>query len=371
MKYFCYQLQDDDCGFACLKMLLANINNDKNYLYLQNYKDKGNYTFFELIKIANLYGVNLKGYKGKMDSKIKTPFICLIKGLNNNHYIIVYSNKMFVKYFDPDNGLVILPKFIFLKRFKGFYLEVESYINLKCNLPRISYFPYIPFFIMIFIGGFLIFISFFIESKIMFIIIFLLIILLEIISNSLLKNKVLKILYSIIKNRDVTYQNFMEISKNYVTYYSLPIKFVEKLTITFLCFFTIVNVAKINELILLIVLLIYILIIRGIIDKMNRRFSLFEKDVFNNNKSKKEYLNKFKKHDKLIGLITNIPYLILIIALLVNLFILKNNDIGFYIYSFIFFNIFNQFIECLKLVKKRNKYLIKVYQIINKTSARE
>ena len=51
--------------------------------------------------------------------------------------------------------------------------------------------------------------------------------------------------------------------------------------------------------------------------------------------------------------------------------ILKNNDIGFYIYSFIFFNIFNQFIECLKLVKKRNKYLIKVYQIINKTSARE
>ena len=39
MKYFCYQLQDDDCGFACLKMLLANINNDKNYLYLQNYKD--------------------------------------------------------------------------------------------------------------------------------------------------------------------------------------------------------------------------------------------------------------------------------------------------------------------------------------------
>ena len=35
MKYYCLQLNDYDCGYAVIKMLLANINNDKNYLFMK------------------------------------------------------------------------------------------------------------------------------------------------------------------------------------------------------------------------------------------------------------------------------------------------------------------------------------------------
>ena len=34
MTYFTYQGNDHDCGFACLKMLLATLNKNKSYLYL-------------------------------------------------------------------------------------------------------------------------------------------------------------------------------------------------------------------------------------------------------------------------------------------------------------------------------------------------
>ena len=31
--FYIPQIKKDDCGFACLKMVLANINKDKNYLF--------------------------------------------------------------------------------------------------------------------------------------------------------------------------------------------------------------------------------------------------------------------------------------------------------------------------------------------------
>ena len=34
--YFISQLGEQDCAFACLKMMLANYQKDKNYLYLPN-----------------------------------------------------------------------------------------------------------------------------------------------------------------------------------------------------------------------------------------------------------------------------------------------------------------------------------------------
>ena len=58
---FIYQGNNFDCGYASLKMLLANVHNDKNYLYLSNEKKDESYSLSDLVNIGKKYGVNLIG----------------------------------------------------------------------------------------------------------------------------------------------------------------------------------------------------------------------------------------------------------------------------------------------------------------------
>ena len=52
MKYFIYQGNDHDCGFAALKMLLANLAKDKSYLYIPKPAKREYYTLEDLNDIA-------------------------------------------------------------------------------------------------------------------------------------------------------------------------------------------------------------------------------------------------------------------------------------------------------------------------------
>ena len=63
MKYQCLQLTNYDCGFACLKMILANFHHDENYLFLKQNLNKKNYSFLELTNIAKDHNLTLKGYE--------------------------------------------------------------------------------------------------------------------------------------------------------------------------------------------------------------------------------------------------------------------------------------------------------------------
>ena len=59
MKYQCLQLTNYDCGFACLKMILANFHYDENYLFLKQNLNKKNYSFLELTNIAKDHNLTL------------------------------------------------------------------------------------------------------------------------------------------------------------------------------------------------------------------------------------------------------------------------------------------------------------------------
>ena len=129
MKYFTYQGSNHDCGFAGLKMLLANLSNNKGYLHLKKEGRKDNYSFLDLIKIASEHGLTLKAYKYATSevNEIKTPFLALI---DENHLVLVKENKR-GKYliYDPGKGIYKMKHSEFDQVWTGKTLEVVDYVK--------------------------------------------------------------------------------------------------------------------------------------------------------------------------------------------------------------------------------------------------
>lgn len=132
MNYISYQGNDNDCGFASLKMLLANLSKNKSYLYLDKLEKRKCYSFSDLINIASEHGLSLKAY---VDDDKDLSFIDNSPGLvnlndnvtYNNHLVYVYKIKRNKVYYnDPNIGACVLSVDKFSELWDGSYLEVES-----------------------------------------------------------------------------------------------------------------------------------------------------------------------------------------------------------------------------------------------------
>ena len=60
--FFIQQTNDHDCGFTCLKILLANIHHDRNYLFMKDTSKEDN-SFYSFIKEASNYQTELVALK--------------------------------------------------------------------------------------------------------------------------------------------------------------------------------------------------------------------------------------------------------------------------------------------------------------------
>lgn len=104
MTYISYQGNDHDCGFAGLRMLLANVSKNKSYLYISKPQKKKNYTYYDLIRYARRYGFRLVAYKLLDNEYMKIPDQSLVL-LKTNH--MVYINKIHKRHvtiYDPAYG---------------------------------------------------------------------------------------------------------------------------------------------------------------------------------------------------------------------------------------------------------------------------
>ena len=131
MSYFCYQGNDNDCGFASLKMLLANLSKDQNYLYLKKGKDKkDSYSFYDLIKIAAEHNLKLEAYQVDYVAfkDLKAPFLAK---LNQNHLVMVKAiKKKSVVVFDPSIGKRKIRTNEFIKMFDGHVIVPINRTNI-------------------------------------------------------------------------------------------------------------------------------------------------------------------------------------------------------------------------------------------------
>ena len=112
--FYIQQITNDDCGFAVLKTMLANIFKNERYLYLKQDESHGAYSFQDLITIAEEEGVTLSGVEAnevELANLALNPFIASTEKDGFKHAIYVYKvKKKYVYIFDPKSGLKKLKK---------------------------------------------------------------------------------------------------------------------------------------------------------------------------------------------------------------------------------------------------------------------
>ena len=129
--YYIPQLHKSSCGMACLKMLLAMVQKDDGYLYLQEDEKHGPYSYQELVTIAQRYDVTLIGvqYSDKDDLRHITefPLILSMFGPNDTKHAVLISQRKGkrLKVHDPAKGVYWQRIDKFITRWDGTALAVN------------------------------------------------------------------------------------------------------------------------------------------------------------------------------------------------------------------------------------------------------
>ena len=173
MQYEILQMSSYDCGFVVLKVMLASLNHDRNYLLMPELKGK-KYSLLDLKNIAKEHQLDLEGYKiDELDtlSTFTFPIICQIKKDKSEHFVLlnkIKNNKYYI--FDPNVGELILSFDEFFEAFNHNILAISEHkkekyivkkekinINLLCSLIFNSMSSIMFFISLIFINDYLLF----------------------------------------------------------------------------------------------------------------------------------------------------------------------------------------------------------------------
>ena len=142
--FYIPQILKTDCGFACLKMVLANINKDKNYLFLPQDEAHGHYSYSDLLELGKTYGVNFVPFEATEKSELSNcssfPLILSITLKNGAKHAVVVTKIKFKKvhYLDPRKGNVSISLKKFIDIWDGTGLMVESFEKRSCPVKQVS-----------------------------------------------------------------------------------------------------------------------------------------------------------------------------------------------------------------------------------------
>ena len=150
--FYVPQIRNDDCGLACLKMLLVKFHKDSNYQFLKVDERKGGYSYHDLIKIAADNSMTLEGIKvvNKMDivkANSLPMIVTLMRKDESKHSVIVEKVVLSkVKIIDPFLGPYWMPLKKFINQWDSTALmvteveESKSEIKDECNvIPKKHY----------------------------------------------------------------------------------------------------------------------------------------------------------------------------------------------------------------------------------------
>lgn len=137
--FYIQQTGSMNCGFTCLKILLANLSKNEDYLFLKEKEEKV-YSYFDIIECAKKEGLILKGVKFSNPeeiSKFKNKFIIVTfkNGKLNHSVVIKFKNKRRIIVLDPDYGINEINFSSFLEKWDKTALIVENFENgdFKCQ----------------------------------------------------------------------------------------------------------------------------------------------------------------------------------------------------------------------------------------------
>jgi len=136
---FVSQTNPHGCGFACLKIVLANLNHDPNYLYLNDDLDTRLWSLKDIISRASLHNLYLVGFEIEHKDELlkydKFPIFAVMYNQSHQlHCVIIHSiKKNRVKIVDPDLGIYSLPFNKFKESFTGKGLLIKDFSISKCE----------------------------------------------------------------------------------------------------------------------------------------------------------------------------------------------------------------------------------------------
>ena len=391
MFYFIPQIGQSDCGFACLKMLIAHLYDNQDALYLKQDENHGPYSFKELKDIGELYGVILQGVEVEDIERIKNiplPFIGLVsKGEGVKHFILVTKIKWGnVYYLDPAEGECSLSIKAFLSVWTNNALIIDEFdkkeIEFKKRLPAKNRYN-IPSLILQIISALSLFMGiYFIDDKtVIYIpIIFLsLSLVMEIVLRSLLIKRMESIDNTYLRSINAERKTFFSLYERYEEYKKTSISskmnvIFSFLIIIFLAVITLINNIY-NAFLVLIPLFLAIIDVKSISPKLkNMEHTIYKEeqdilsirniDIFKNQMQKIHY--KAYKIAR-TTLLKRYIFLALIIltALLTSIFNESFSLPYVIFYFFLGYTLFEQYIAFLNYPLRNNEYLISSVKLNN------
>lgn len=146
MAYFIKQINEQDCGITALKILLANIYHNEDYLFYPENDLAKSLSLNEIILIAKREGIKLAGYKFLNKDEIKTlkKKYCLIVLKEDKYYHLVYLKKVKRKgaiILDPKRGKTYLSFEELFDKWNGEYLEVIEINKKKEKFKKMKILP--------------------------------------------------------------------------------------------------------------------------------------------------------------------------------------------------------------------------------------
>ncbi len=128
--FYIPQIKNDDCGFACVKMLLADHFNNKDYLFIPNTQD-GAYSYKNLMSVSKEYGLILQGIKVEDKEEIKKfdkfPAIVTLVKDDASHAVVITKIRFGYIYInDPASGTYSMSVNKFIELWDGTMLIKEK-----------------------------------------------------------------------------------------------------------------------------------------------------------------------------------------------------------------------------------------------------
>ena len=310
MSYYIKQIKKNDCGYTSIKMYLASLSKNKDFLFMQDSKIE-NLSILELIELLNKYNVEAKAYKNvskKIIKKIREEFLLINKNENSYHCVMVKKvifNNLLI--YDPEKGIywmkmkdIINEESIVIFRINK-KTKINNYsngLNKLYSYKIYNLFIVITTFLALFsliFGLYLMNNNMIVQTLILLTLYVLLTLLSQFLTNKLNKIKINKINKYLLKTHDKIGKNLIESNLNYVLKSTNLISTFLINIVSFIFLITLIVLNNYKNLLFIFLMIVYFIISRQILNKKitktKERLNKLENNLNNSDHIKYDMVN--------------------------------------------------------------------------------
>lgn len=387
MSYYIKQIKKNDCGYTSIKMYLASLSKNKDFLFMQDSKIE-NLSILELIELLNKYNVEAKAYKNvseKNIKKIREEFLLINKNENSYHCVMVKKvifNNLLI--YDPEKGIywikmkdIINEGSIIILRIKkktkinNYSNELNKLFSYKIYNLFIVITTFLALFSLIF-GLYLMNNNMIVQTLILLTLYVLLTLLSQFLTNKLNKIKINKINKYLLKTYDKIAKNLIESNLNYVLKSTNLISTFLINIVSFIFLITLIVLNNYKNLLFIFLMIVYFIISRQILNKKitktKETLNKLENNLKNCDHIKYDIINVqiSLESNKLFKLLSINKYLDIFYSLIISLSICYFSETLSFISLVFYYILFTTIIKLLDGIIKFNEENNNVKYYLNK-----